>query len=269
MNKDGKPMTTITRFTKEQLITRVREKVKSLEFAVTQSAFADNRSELEEELDLARISLASLEAEPVAWIVHSRGGDQLTTDANYVANAEGMGGIHSTPVYAAPPAPVVPPEQNWEELCRQHPDMSIGDAIIRAAWWNLCRAAMIQGKSEPVSNRDELPEEKGASLQLRNLIRQRHAEWSDKTFGNVGPVGPLKHLSKEAQEAAVEPDDLSEWADMQFLLWDAQRRAGISDGEITAAMEEKLQVNMARQWPEPIDGEPRLHIKADQQQEHM
>lgn len=106
-----------------------------------------------------------------------------------------------------------------------------------------------------------LEAEKGASLQLRNFIRQRHAEWSEKTFGNVGPVGPLKHLSKEALEAAAEPDDLSEWADMQFLLWDAQRRAGISDGEITAAMEEKLKVNMARQWPEPKDGEPRLHIK--------
>ncbi|MEB2410998.1 DUF550 domain-containing protein [Enterobacter asburiae] len=107
----------------------------------------------------------------------------------------------------------------------------------------------------------ELEAEKGASLQLRNLIRQRHAEWSDKTFGNVGPVGPLKHLSKEALEAAADPNDLSEWADMQFLLWDAQRRAGINDGEITAAMEEKLKVNMARQWPEPKDGEPRLHIK--------
>lgn len=110
--------------------------------------------------------------------------------------------------------------------------------------------------------------DKTASLQLRNLIRRRHAEWSEKTFGNVGPVGPLKHLSKEALEAAAEPDDLSEWADMQFLLWDAQRRAGISDGEITAAMEEKLKVNMARHWPEPKDGEPRLHIKVDQQQEH-
>ncbi|EJQ3770640.1 DUF550 domain-containing protein, partial [Salmonella enterica] len=78
---------------------------------------------------------------------------------------------------------------------------------------------------------------------------------------NVGPVGPLKHLSKEALEAAAEPGDLSEWADMQFLLWDAQRRAGISDGEITAAMEEKLAVNKKREWPEPKDGEPRLHIK--------
>ncbi|MCE3631695.1 DUF550 domain-containing protein [Escherichia coli] len=74
-------------------------------------------------------------------------------------------------------------------------------------------------------------------------------------------MGPLKHLSKEAMETAAEPDDLSEWADMHFLLWDAQRRAGISDAEITAAMEDKLKINMERQWPEPKDGEPRLHIK--------
>ncbi|EGJ0717180.1 DUF550 domain-containing protein [Salmonella enterica] len=125
----------------------------------------------------------------------------------------------------------------------------------------LARIALASLEAEPVSQPYKLPEEKGASLQLRNLIRKRHAEWSDSTFGNVGPVGPLKHLSKEALEAAAEPGDLSEWADMQFLLWDAQRRAGISDGEITAAMEEKLKVNMARQCPEPKDGEPRLHIK--------
>ncbi len=99
-----------------------------------------------------------------------------------------------------------------------------------------------------------------ASLKCEQ-IRHEHAKWSDSTFGCVGPIGPLKHLSKEALEAAAEPDDLSEWADMQFLLWDAQRRAGISDAEITAAMEDKLKINMERQWPEPKDGEPRLHIK--------
>ncbi|EKB5298806.1 Lar family restriction alleviation protein [Salmonella enterica] len=95
----------------------------------------------------------------------------------------------------------------------------------------------------------------------RERIRREHAEWSDATFGDVGPIGPLKHLSKEALEAAAEPDDLSEWADMQFLLWDAQRRAGISDEQITQAMVEKLAVNKQREWPEPKDGEPRLHIK--------
>ncbi len=95
----------------------------------------------------------------------------------------------------------------------------------------------------------------------RDQVRREHAEWSQATFGNVGPVGPLKHLSKEALEAAEQPGDLSEWADMQFLLWDAQRRAGITDDQITQAMIEKLAVNKQREWPEPKDGEPRLHIK--------
>ncbi|HBX5951822.1 TPA: DUF550 domain-containing protein [Klebsiella pneumoniae] len=95
----------------------------------------------------------------------------------------------------------------------------------------------------------------------REQVRSAHAEWSQATFGNVGPVGPLKHLSKEALEAAEQPGDLSEWADMQFLLWDAQSRAGITDDQITQAMIDKLAVNKQRSWPEPKDGEPRLHIK--------
>ncbi|ECB1511413.1 DUF550 domain-containing protein [Salmonella enterica subsp. enterica serovar Angoda] len=95
----------------------------------------------------------------------------------------------------------------------------------------------------------------------RERIRREHAEWSDKTFGDVGPIGPLKHLSKEALEAAADPSDPLEWADMQFLLWDAQRRMGLSDEFITRAMIEKLEINKSRQWPEPKDGEPRLHIK--------
>ncbi|WP_425530769.1 DUF550 domain-containing protein [Serratia marcescens] len=100
------------------------------------------------------------------------------------------------------------------------------------------------------------------SPNYREAVREAHAEWSRSTFDNVGPIGPLKHLSKEALEAAAQPDDLSEWADMQFLLWDAQRRAGITDEQITQAMIEKLSVNKKREWPEPKDGEPRLHITA-------
>ncbi|HIB9051621.1 TPA: DUF550 domain-containing protein [Citrobacter braakii] len=101
----------------------------------------------------------------------------------------------------------------------------------------------------------------------REQVRREHATWSQATFGDVGPVGPLKHLSKEALEAAAEPGDLSEWADMQFLLWDAQCRSGITDEQITQAMIEKLVINKTRQWPEPKEGEPRLHIKTAQHQE--
>lgn len=97
----------------------------------------------------------------------------------------------------------------------------------------------------------------------REQVRREHAEWSQATFGDVGPIGPLKHLSKEALEAAADPHDPLEWADMQFLLWDAQRRMGISDEFITRAMIEKLAINKARQWPEPKDGEPRMHVKQE------
>ncbi|KLV65952.1 hypothetical protein [Citrobacter sp. MGH106] len=44
-------------------------------------------------------AIAAFGAEPVAWIVHARTGDQLTTDGGYVANAEGILGLHSTPLY--------------------------------------------------------------------------------------------------------------------------------------------------------------------------
>ncbi|ENF7465921.1 hypothetical protein ABRE04_002818 [Salmonella enterica] len=85
--------------------------------------------------------IASFGAEPVAWIVHARAGDQLTNDGNYVANAEGMGGIHSTPLYTAPPAPVVP-EEKRDEDGNTTSEFDHG--------WNACRAAMLQAGNSPV-----------------------------------------------------------------------------------------------------------------------
>ncbi|MER3188655.1 DUF550 domain-containing protein [Salmonella enterica subsp. enterica serovar Chester] len=126
------------------------------------------------------------------------------------------------------------------------------DPVRRDIRLALCELRELRkADSQPVSNHDE----------LREQVRSEHAEWSDATFGDVGPVGPLKHLSKEALEAAADPSDPLEWADMQFLLWDAQRRMGLSDEFITRAMVEKLAINKSRQWPEPKDGEPRMHIK--------
>lgn len=208
-------------------------------------------------LTALKIALASLEAKPIGAFHIAE--QQVDGTSDYIKDGEWPIDNGTIEVYAAPPVPVVPEEKPMPNPLKMYAVDAVA-AIAEVRGWNACRAAMLQGV-EPASNHEELSEENGSSLQLRNLIRQRYAEWSDKTFGCVGPVGPLKHLSKEALEAAAEPDDLSEWADMQFLLWDAQRRAGISDAEITAAMEDKLKINMERQWPEPKDGEPRLHIK--------
>ncbi|EDW5021987.1 DUF550 domain-containing protein [Salmonella enterica subsp. enterica] len=160
----------------------------------------------EEAEELARIALASLTAEPVAW-----------TDEEELRDLRKVG------------------------FC----EMFSVEPISKDA--DMLRVIPLYRHAQPAPEREQ--------------IRREHAEWSDATFGDVGPVGPLKHLSKEALESAAEPGDLSEWADMQFLLWDAQRRAGITDEQITQAMIEKLAINKARQWPEPKDGEPRQHIK--------
>ncbi|HCA9596864.1 TPA: DUF550 domain-containing protein [Klebsiella pneumoniae] len=93
------------------------------------------------------------------------------------------------------------------------------------------------------------------------LVRKAHAEWSDRQFGNVGPVGPLKHLAKEAIEAAEAPDDISEFADILMLVWDATRRAGFSDEQLAEAVAEKLERNKRRQWGAVKDGEPCHHLK--------
>lgn len=227
-------------------ITRERAELKSFITGFLSDPMHDDQSAKSTTAEVFRIALASLEAEPVS-----------VPDERYQ---------HLSELYHAQEKRLFKLAQRIKgsafDKYAHSPSQAI-DVLESALFGesdDTCRAAMLQCAA-PVTTAYKLPEETGTSLQLRNLIRQRHAEWSQSTFGDVGPIGPLKHLSKEALEAAAEPDDLSEWADMQFLLWDAQRRAGICDGEITAAMEEKLKVNMARQWPEPKDGEPRYHIK--------
>lgn len=64
---------------------------------------------------LARMALAAMDSEPVAWIVHARTGDQLTTDGGYVANAEGILGLHSTPLYRHAQQPVVQ-DESYQQL---------------------------------------------------------------------------------------------------------------------------------------------------------
>ena len=190
--------------TKNQLTRERLEKIKL--WRETYGAGSNVMLPAVEAEELARMALAAMDSEPVAW-----------TDEQELRDVD-RGGCG----YLFTVIPVTP-----------HADER--------------RIILLYRHAQPASEREQ--------------VRSAHAEWSQATFGNVGPVGPLKHLSKEALEAAEQPGDLSEWADMQFLLWDAQRRAGYTDEQITQAMIEKLAINKQRSWPEPKDGEPRLHIK--------
>ncbi|EPT1000830.1 DUF551 domain-containing protein, partial [Escherichia coli] len=120
----------------------------------------DNTSPYSENLrELARIALAALEVEPVAYIFKHPAGKlfwALTDESNKDQS-------DVIPVYAAPPVPVVPaalPENDDEDgYDIDYLDPSEAYALGRTAGWNACRAAMLQGKSEqPQNAQQNIPE---------------------------------------------------------------------------------------------------------------
>lgn len=129
-------------FTKEQLIEKLQHRISvASRFPESEKAQMD--------LELARIALASLEAEPYGY-VHKAAYEQ--------AGSCGLSGDHEAyrdssthiAVYTATPAPVsVPAAMEIDD------DFDSAFEHGKAVGWNAYRATMLQ--AEPVSNSDELP----------------------------------------------------------------------------------------------------------------
>ena len=135
-------MSTITKeFTKEQLIEKLKHRIS------VASGFPDSEK-AQLDLELARIALASLEAEPVAWLLSGGGAKNNVSFDSGNAYADPLREV--TPLYTAPPAPVsVPAAMEIDD------DFDSAFEHGKAVGWNAYRAAMLQ--AEPVSNSDELP----------------------------------------------------------------------------------------------------------------
>jgi hypothetical protein len=90
-------------------------------------------------------------------------------------------------------------------------------------------------------------------------------DWSDRTFGHPvarGPIGPLKHLQKEAGEAITNPGDHSEYADCLILTLDAARRAGLTLEDLMVATIHKMEANRSRLYPPSfLSDEPIEHVR--------
>ncbi|HHH7687492.1 TPA: DUF551 domain-containing protein [Escherichia coli] len=104
----------------------------------------------------ARIALASLEAEPVAWahrLINKRNGvvhPWVYGSAEACPSEGDIFNIEVMPLYTAPPAPVsVPAAMEMDD------DFDSAFEHGKAVGLNAYRAAMLQ--AEPVSNSDELP----------------------------------------------------------------------------------------------------------------
>ena len=109
----------------------------------------------------------------------------------------------------------------------------------------------------------------GKGAERSQLFWNQQSAWSQATFGpdsERGPVGPLKHLEKEAREAQAEmpgsTEQESEIVDCLFLVFDAARRAGITHDRLFRAAFEKLEINKRRKWEKPeSDNEPVEHVR--------
>ncbi|MBT1852367.1 DUF551 domain-containing protein [Enterobacter hormaechei] len=97
--------------------------------------------------ELARIALASLEAEPVAWLLSGGGAKNNVSFDSGNAYADPLREV--TPLYTAPPAPVsVPAAMEMDD------DFDSAFEHGKAVGWNAYRAAMLQsfGNSEQLNS---------------------------------------------------------------------------------------------------------------------
>ncbi|AXC77588.1 hypothetical protein R302_14910 [Salmonella enterica] len=129
-------MTTITR---ERLL-------KIQQWSETYGAGSNVMLPAEEAEELARIALASLEAEPIgAFHIEDQ---QVSGTTDYIKDGEWLIDNGVIEVYAAPPAPVVPEKMNFSTACNfvQINGMAKEDrATLAMRAWNACRAAMLNG----------------------------------------------------------------------------------------------------------------------------
>ncbi len=117
----------------------------------------DNGLTRGEQMEVARIALASLEAEPVGAFHIAE--QQVDGTSDYLKDGEWPIDNGIIEVYAAPPVPVVPaalPENDDEDGHDiDYLEPSEVYALGRTSGWNACRAAMLHS-AEPVSQANKL-----------------------------------------------------------------------------------------------------------------
>ncbi|HFD6845604.1 TPA: DUF551 domain-containing protein [Enterobacter hormaechei] len=104
-----------------------------------------------------KLALASLEAEPVAWISERNLKNLGKSYSVYVKHEPVM--VRPIPLYTAPPAPVVPDEKPVPNPLKMYAVDAVA-AIAEVRGWNACRAAMLQGAENaesPSSNYPVIP----------------------------------------------------------------------------------------------------------------
>ncbi|EPL0394449.1 hypothetical protein QCJ66_001113 [Enterobacter ludwigii] len=143
-------MSTFNReFTKEQLIASALARIEFAEMMLAGELEPLKERTWSIELELARIALASLEAEAVAYLTNSASMAEVITSHHFGGDSVSMRRVAESskwkPLFTAPPAPVsVPTFEEWCKRTEQKPVGWVHDAMKEA--YDACRAAMLHGK---------------------------------------------------------------------------------------------------------------------------
>lgn len=172
-------------FTKEQLIEKLQHRIS------VASGFPESEK-AQMDLELARIALASLEAEPAIhrWrrVTAEPYGPYPWHYGNFICFSKPVDGIEDEYYYAAPPAPVsVPTFDEWLEIRGNKPLGWVKDAMRES--YDACRAAMLQGAdgNSPVipdgwvACSERNPEEVGrywCYIEEQNDLGKSHYQWN-------------------------------------------------------------------------------------------
>lgn len=140
----------------------------------------------------ARIALASLEAEPVAWahrLINKRNGvvhPWVYGSAEACPSEGDIFNIEVMPLYTAPPAPVsVPAAMEMDD------DFDSAFEHGKAVGWNAYRAAMLQGADRPQNEPQNIPE---------NIPATQFKPIAD-LYGLTSPTGGETSFTFDAVEA--------------------------------------------------------------------
>ena len=103
----------------------------------------------DEQRELARIALASLTAEPALYAAEETLAYAKHGELHLTCLSEPMGDA-VIPLYATPPAPVVPTFDEWLEIRGKKPLGWVKDAMRES--YDACRAAMLQGANDSLTH---------------------------------------------------------------------------------------------------------------------
>ena len=180
-------------FTDKEMIKEIKERIGSL----------DVRDNIERRA--YEIALASLEADPVAYIFKHPAGKlfwALTDESNKEQS-------DVIPVYAAPPVPVVPEEKPMPNPLKMYAVDAVA-AIAEVRGWNACRAAMLQSqgnciKDGWISCSEQMPDDG----RIQFSVSLPAACGGDKYFID-GVFQPLRY-ERDCEKAVVAAGGVVNW----------------------------------------------------------